>query len=143
MSREIKFRAWNKEIGKMVDLQAITPLALDATMNSQLALKGGYGIFIPILEELDIMQYTGLKDTQGKEIYEGDILEVELSKDRAFTNGQQEIFRFKVYYSEYDASFHGSRLDNGSLYSVAFKGSAVVRKEVIGNIYENSELIDG
>lgn len=72
--REIKFRAWNgKEI---VDLQAITPLALDDNMNNQLAMRGESGLFIPFSDEIKLMQYTGLKDMNGvAEVYECDIID--------------------------------------------------------------------
>ena len=52
--REIKFRAFNEDDCKMIDLQAITPLALDSNMNTQLSLQGGGGLFIPFLPNLKI-----------------------------------------------------------------------------------------
>jgi uncharacterized phage protein (TIGR01671 family) len=61
--REIKFRGWNEGTKQMIDLQSITPFATP--------LKG---LFIPSLDNVAIMQYTGIKDANGKEIYEGDVL---------------------------------------------------------------------
>jgi uncharacterized phage protein (TIGR01671 family) len=72
--REIKFRAWNPETRLMVDLQKITPLALSDSMNSQLAMMGMSGLFLPFKYDWPLMQYTGLHDKNGKEIYEGDII---------------------------------------------------------------------
>ncbi len=48
--REIKFRAWNESDSKMVDLQKVTPLALSESMNSQLAMQGKSGLFIPFFK---------------------------------------------------------------------------------------------
>src|ERR1700744_1929251 len=65
--REIKFRAFNTLTGKMIDLYKTTLLALDANLSCD-------GIFVPFVDEYKIMQFTGVADKNGKEIYEGDIL---------------------------------------------------------------------
>ena len=117
MSREIKFRAWNG--ARMLYMG-----------------KGGYSDFelaggnIYILKGFDthkkdypLTQYTGLKDKNGVEIYEDDIVE-------------WLGFAFAVTVSEN----HGYRFMYGL--DQLCKDNAI-NGEVIGNIYENPELTEG
>ncbi|GIO00513.1 YopX family protein [Brevibacillus laterosporus] len=80
------------------------------------------------MDRFDIMQYTGLKDRNGKEIYEGDIVQ---QSDHPF-NGLITINgNYEVGYNEQMGLCCGSWL----LFRV--KNDA----EIIGNIYENPDLI--
>jgi uncharacterized phage protein (TIGR01671 family) len=92
---------------------------------------------------LIIMLFTGLKDSNKNDIYESDIIECEYYDELPTTEGEPLIWRGVVEWS-YDASFHVVRKDKhkqGGCYSVGYGGSAIKRWEVIGNIYENPELI--
>lgn len=122
MSREIKFRAWFQ--GKMIDLQIITPLALADDIP---------GLFIPFKDDCILMQYTGRKDKHGKEIYEGDVITCEIYEREDYDD----------YYSKKPIEVHWS--DNATGFWPLNKGSqwrsGCENIEVIGNIYENPELI--
>ena len=107
--REIKFRAWDKKYKKMYlgDIRAA------------LAYPD---------EDVEIMQYTGLKDKNGKEIYGGDIL----GQYCHLLNGTEFG---KVVYLQEDARF---LFDVGGVYGAI----NVEECKIIGNIYENPELME-
>ena len=127
MKREIKFRAWNKEDKIMVDLQKITPLALNDMMNTQLNLQGRSGLFIPFFKELELMQYTGLHDKNGKQIYEGDIIKCTVTENSAD-------------YLQIEAGDKHSVLRIISIPELYQEGLSD-DGEIIGNIHENKELL--
>ena len=77
-------------------------------------------------KDLKIMQYTGLKDKNGKEIYEGDIFHI----------GSKKI----LYVVEWiDCGLKGKQIRNGSWIGLDFWKKDI---EILGNIYENPELME-
>ncbi|MDO8885752.1 YopX family protein [Candidatus Oleimmundimicrobium sp.] len=110
--RKIKFRAWNELTKIMIDLKKITPLALSLDTD---------GLFIPFSDGLPLMQYTGLIDKNGKEIYESDLLKDNQGDIR------EVIFEDGGFWCKYP---------NGQKYMPSEEF-----REVIGNVYENSELL--
>lgn len=77
-----------------------------------------------------LMQYTGLKDKNGKEIYEGDIISFGDNKAVVF----YEHAKFRVKYRYYNNCYCYDDLSDVLYHN---------KVEVIGNIYENKELIKG
>ena len=132
--REIKFRAWLKEDKKMENVKT-----MDFTDKTIRCLKKNEFINAYLLrrvsfDDVELMQYTGLKDKNNKEIYEGDIVKYKFPYDRRLKHISP------VFYMESQASY--GVLDiykNGiPLYTI----SANNYFEVIGNIYENKNLLE-
>jgi len=113
--REIKFRAWDKENKVMMDWEDIKYIDLDTLQKSSI-----------------LMQYTGLKDKNSKEIYEGDIVHVEAV---AYGRNMKAVVIWKnggfmlKWEDEYESYIQDWAKD-------------LAESEVIGNIYENPELLE-
>ena len=123
--REIRFRAWDGE--RMVNPQ-YNGERFSVCTNWKYT-KDGAPPYWDYTD--DVMQYTGLKDKNGVEIYEGDIIKDGLSP-RVF--GFEE--KRKTSYGHGDS---GTTLYVG--YIFYFWGSGVGEIEVMGNIYENPSLL--
>ena len=121
MSREIKFRAWREN--KMH--YNITTAHYEH--NAMSGSGGDLWDFAEWMKWSKVMQYTGLKDKDGKEIYEGDIVKV--------TSDEYENDNFvaSVIFDEGSFLTYINSNDIRGLWS----GEDI---EVIGNIFENSEL---
>lgn len=90
-------------------------------------------------------QLTGNTDKFGKnDIYEGDIIEIEYYPDLPTTRDLDELVVRTVCRYGTDCSFHLRGIGKAErvTYSVNFGGSAIKRKEVIGNIHSNPELLE-
>ena len=115
--REIKFRAWCEEKKEMLQLQKMS-------FKTCKCMPYGWNM---AYEFTDIMQYTGLKDKNGVEIYEADIVKI------IDYMSQEHIVVVK-----YDA-----KLLQFIFKTVDGHYSNMDTNEVIGNIYENPELLEG
>lgn len=121
--REIKFRAWNKIVKQI--LYNVYPIDQEGTCNF------GSGTII----NCEVMQYTGLKDKNGKEIYEGDIVSI---KSQYETDEPIDTkARVEFFDGAFILDFHAMRLTWAVL---EYKNSNWLI-EIIGNIYENPELL--
>ena len=116
MNREIKFRAWDKENKGMRFERDGEIGRLD------LFFRRLYGMGV------DIMQYTGLHDKNGKEIYEGDVFEVGYFGWKCVVEWDDENSRFLGF------TIEGER-------KIVYIGRSPQPVTVIGNIYSNPELL--
>ena len=129
--RELKFRAWNKHDNK---LAAVTLLGLNQNLGvidiMVWTTNNGndYHAERWLTEETELMQYTGLKDKNGKEIYEGDILK--------FVRWSNELQRRDEFIAKVTFENHMFYAD----YELRLVAQEPIR-EIIGNIYEDPELV--
>lgn len=149
MNRPIKFRAWDKEGKRMGDVSGL-----------QFPRPWGGDVFEPYAEvlfgtvevelhrdDVELMQFTGLTDKNGKDVYEGDVVRIVPDEKKAFTNEPHHpSFMYgdvaKVEWDDVNAKFslfdvHGEDTEIG--YYAGWSGWNWL--EVIGNIYENPELL--
>lgn len=131
--REIKFRAWDTEKKEWLFGYEYPSLG-GFSMFGEVMMMGEYAellsnYFPQRIKDIELMQYTGLKDKNGKEIYEGDVIEYEdqwWSRDG--DNNREE-----VKWNDENASYAHFAAGDWTV------GPDEV--EVIGNMYENPELL--
>jgi hypothetical protein len=109
--REIKFRMWNEENKLITNSLDLCDIVLAATKQNPKLFHWD--------ESVPVMQYTGLNDKNGEEIYEGDIISYISFDEKTYRQECPDLTSFH---------FWQETSDNKTV-------------EVIGNIYENPELL--
>lgn len=166
MTREIKYRAWEyshktkkwsmnyspsiydcESLGEfsMVDLNCAFSNYGDADNKKGCVRKDLDGNIIDREKTGTIfMQYTGLKDKHGKEIYEGDIIIQEHWSGGNDYSEPDETDKFKgiVIYETSGFGIQTSICKKGETEVPLFENNQFLKSEVIGNIYEHKHLLD-
>lgn len=115
--REIKFRAWDEENKQFFNIARYD--FVDNTIYSHLFACEGY-----LGEDLEIMQYTGLEDENGHEIYEGEIMLDGHNEELGVVEFEEGQFRITF----------------GNVSTPLFECNDTLN--IIGNIYENADLLE-
>ena len=139
--RDIKFRAWDGK--KMLHNVGVHPFIIQALWrdkdNQMKESDDGAYLISPEFIQYKLMQYTGLKDKNGKEIYEGDVLRFTGEYPMGLDSWMGRRFWERtgyVYYDDEESRFTCTKMGD----QVSPSYWIACEKEVIGNIYENPEL---
>ena len=125
-----KFRAWHRELGRMMSISdmwfnvdSLGEIGLnDSVMNDYITVSP---------DEIELMQTTGLFDKTNKEIFEGDIVDYK---------GRKAVVKWHGSYASFIYRFVDELQERVSEWHPLFL--AYYHFEVIGNIYENKNLLE-
>ena len=161
MKRELKFRAWDKSAKQMspeFDLFGeFTLLGAMHDWQMEIAPDRGVGT-LELLNELEVMQFTGLHDKNGKDIYEGDIIAHERRSKPYSDKCKKAMVKCVVYWNSALSSAENKSNPSSFNNNPGFWADPIDRKakesgwaydwsefhncEVLGNIHENPYLLE-
>ena len=157
MNDRLRFRAWDKELNKML-IGHNQYGADEPDFNKEYSSAGAFTRLWEALarfkesNRFELMQWTGLKDSEGNLIYEGDVVEV---KDTEYPDycddfaGETAVITYRVEQAKWFFE-HNPKDNSGShinelvpdFYHFLKSYDQLEYIKIIGNIYENSELLN-
>jgi len=133
--RELKFRAWDGNMMLPIESRDVDTSIQDKEEVEETKIKD-WDLLFDKDEEIVVMQYSGLKDKNGKEMYEGDIVNLHDWGNENYLIGRAEVIWDKAYCKFDFRRISGLSIENDNDYD-KFR----TNPEVIGNVYENPELL--
>lgn len=130
MATMIKFRAWIKTGNEIDDY--VEPMTIQQMIHS----KESTFSLEQLNDLVDFEQFTGLKDANGKEIYEGDVIKFFGANKKIKAKNEFGIIVYKA--DRYGAGFN-SIIQNKEH---GYGGINIVQDTVVGNVHENPELLE-
>ena len=124
-----RYRAW-KKAGKELGRVGQITFELDGSV-SHVLFKGKFLDFNVPINEIELMQSTGLFDRNSKEIFEGDILDY---------RGRKALVRWHGSYASFIYRFVDELQNRNTEWKPLYL--AYMKCEIIGNIYENPEFLE-
>ena len=131
--RELKFRAWDKKQKRIRQIIRIEFPFGKIEGLSKISMDDNY-LKWEYARDLIIMQYTGLKDKNGKEIYESDYIKWEIQRGRFIVS--------EVIFTRGEFCVRSGGLVWGCGNSCS-KDGQLGDVKIVGNIYDNPELVEG
>lgn len=132
--RELKVRAWYKPYKQMCQVESLR-FDGNGVYTAVLIEESFYDRRLVEADEIVIEQFTGLKDINGREIYEGDIVSV---RDSPVVVEDEE----GVCYVAWSSVLAGFLLKGSDAYKFDEQSLSDLKLIVIGNIHENPELLE-
>ena len=121
--REIKFRAWDKKYNTMLDPEDIS-------------VSSKYRKWLGIIDNLNIMQYTGFKDLFIKDIYEGDVVAIYFNNDKNKCKVKVIEYNKGMFYTENYLNTNYHSLEKHK------KDLIIDNIMIVGNIYEDPTMFE-
>ncbi|GIO83497.1 hypothetical protein J25TS5_04290 [Paenibacillus faecis] len=135
--REMKCRAFYKPLNHMLEAEQIESINFETKTLGVYMEMDGKGFHKLRMSDFEIMWFTGLKDKNGVEIYEGDII---LCESSGLKHYEHRVVCYDTHQAKYKTvpptSYH-QNAGNGGWTGYELK----YHNEVVGNIYDNPDLL--